>query len=110
MTILEALAVFESSRIWSIKRSGCSLYLNDPEKRRRHVKTQVRRKKDESLAGMVIRCAELAQRRLLSGWAPPPPKPRKPEPPAVNGGTARQIEQARRVARVLTFDEKRRPS
>ncbi len=109
MTILEALALFDSSRaFWKIGRGGCSIYLRNEV---HMVRAAVRRKKGESLADMVIRCAELASKRLAFGWTPPPPKPRKPrkpEPDAANGRTARQIEQAARRARTLPFDLKRK--
>lgn len=99
LAVMEALATFDTSRWWSIKKRGCSLTLENPERRRSWgVKTQVRRKKGEALADMVVRCATLARQRLASGWTPPAPKKTHVPEPA--------IARALRQAKTLPFKRK----
>lgn len=97
MTILEALARFEAARAMNINRRGCSMYFTYAP--RAFFRTTVRRRKGESFADMLIRCAALDAERHASGWQPEPPK-KKPAPKLPPDW---RIEKAERSAKTLKF-------
>lgn len=100
MTILEALAFFDGPRnFWKIGSGGCSIYARNEV---HFVRASVRRKKGESLADMIVRCAVEAKRRLKTGWRPPEKQKRTPKD--------ERLSRAEREARLLKFDDTRRPS
>jgi len=70
LSVVEALGIIERSDWWSISRRGCSASLFAyTERGRRGLTVRVRRKKGETLAGLILRCAaslEERRKRLVS--------------------------------------------
>lgn len=69
MTLEEALEFIDRCT-WSqcsLKRNGITLWMNGPQGSGKVIRAQVRRKKAESFAQMIIRAVEVTNRQLATG-------------------------------------------